>query len=100
MLRENLRVGVLGDGESGGMFHPPVRSDRVEIAPAFFHSRDHTKSILFQSDAINHRGHNRETATARRTDFHQGRVFEFADYLWANPLLIEPGFEHRAHAHI
>jgi len=43
---------VLGNGESGGMFHPAVRSDRIEVASAFFHSRDHTKSTLFQSDAI------------------------------------------------
>jgi hypothetical protein len=45
-ISEQMRVGVFSNRDSRGMFHPPLCGDRVELASAVFHLRDHSQVVV------------------------------------------------------
>src|SRR4051812_24241335 len=95
-----MRISMVGDRDGSGMFHAPLRGDCVEVRAALFNLGDNSESVMFQRRAIDDRLDHGETATLRRTHFHERRIFEFADEAWTNAVSIEPFLESAAPPHV
>ncbi len=97
---EQIGIRVLGDRHCSRMLHPSLRRDRVELASAVVHLRDHSQVIMLEGRPLDDGVHDGEASAAGGAHFHQRSILKLPDEARTNSVCIEPRLERRAHSHV